>query len=138
MRAKIQALPYLILLLPLDIVVAFALLTAQVLYKLRLIGKRKDAIASGKSSTSIRPPITNAATIIIVNWDGKHLLEESLPAVLEAARFEGGNHEVLVVDNGSTDGSPDFVRTRFPQVRVLALDRNHGFTGGNNRGIQET
>jgi len=71
------------------------------------------------------------------NWDGKHLLEECLPAVLEAVRFEGGNHEVLVVDNGSTDGSLEFVRTRFPQVRVLALDRNYGFTGGNNRGVEE-
>jgi GT2 family glycosyltransferase len=42
----------------------------------------------------------------------------------------------MVVDNGSTDGSADFVRTKFPQVRLLRLDRNYGFTGGNNRGVE--
>jgi GT2 family glycosyltransferase len=70
-----------------------------------------------------------------VNWDGKHLLAECLPAVSEAARYEGGNHDILVVDNGSTDGSIEFVRQNFPCVRVLPLDRNYGFIGGNNRGI---
>src|SRR5439155_18784232 len=49
------------------------------------------------------------ATIIIVSWDGKHLLAECLPAVLEAVTHEGGNHEILVVDNGSTDGSVEFI-----------------------------
>src|SRR5438477_4926676 len=86
----------------------------------------------------LRPSIPGplSSTIIILNWDGRHLLEESLPAVVEAVRFNGGQHQIMVVDNGSTDGSADFVRTQFPQVRVLALDRNYGFTGGNNRGVE--
>jgi GT2 family glycosyltransferase len=78
-----------------------------------------------------------AATIVIVNWDGKHLLEESLPALVEAIRYDGGAHQVLVVDNGSVDGSVDFINRHFPDVRVLALDRNYGFGGGNNRGVEQ-
>src|SRR5207253_3952287 len=75
--------------------------------------------------------------ILIVNWDGKHLLAECLPAVLEAVRHDGGQHEILVVDNGSTDGSVDFIRQNFPMIRILELDRNYGFTGGNNRGVAD-
>ena len=139
MRAKLRALPYVILLLPLDIVVAMALLAAQVVGEIR--GQTPKSPKFTKDSEpnlgdlGVCPRIS--ATIIIVNWDGKHFLEECLPAVLEAVRFEGGNHEILVVDNGSTDGSAVFVRNQFPQVRVLTLDRNYGFTGGNNRGVRE-
>jgi GT2 family glycosyltransferase len=64
------------------------------------------------------------------------LLEECIPAVLSAIRATGENHGVLVVDNGSTDGSSQFVRERFPEVKVLELDRNYGFGGGNNRGVE--
>jgi GT2 family glycosyltransferase len=71
-----------------------------------------------------------------VNWDGKHLLAESLPSVVQAVRQDGGNHKILVVDNGSTDGSAEFIRQQFPSVDVLELDRNYGFSGGNNRAIE--
>ncbi len=70
-------------------------------------------------------------SIIIANWNGKHLLERFLPSVLDAVR-EGD--EVIVVDNGSTDGSVEFLRVRFPQVRLIALPRNYGFSVANNLG----
>ena len=69
----------------------------------------------------------------ILNWDGLHLLREFLPGVVEAV---GGKHEIVVVDNGSRDGSIDFVRERFPGVRVLPLDRNYGFSIGINLGFK--
>ena len=42
-------------------------------------------------------------SIIVLNWDGKHLLEKFLPSVIEAVRVDGDNHEIIVVENGSTD-----------------------------------
>lgn len=46
------------------------------------------------------------------------------------------NYRVLVVDNGSSDGTPELVRSRFPGVEVLENSRNLGFSAGNNRGIE--
>ena len=76
-------------------------------------------------------PCHNTATIVIPNWNGRELLEKYLPSVLAA-----GADEVLVVDNGSEDGSVDFLRARFPEVRVLALPENRGFGGGSNAGFR--
>lgn len=50
----------------------------------------------------------------------------------------GIRSEVLVVDNGSSDGTVDLVRAEFPDVRIAALDRNRGFAGGINAGLRET
>jgi N-acetylglucosaminyl-diphospho-decaprenol L-rhamnosyltransferase len=47
-------------------------------------------------------------------------------------------HEIVVVDNASSDGSPDAVRTRWPEVRVIALNSNMGFASANNEGIRRT
>ncbi len=68
---------------------------------------------------------------MIPNWNGRDLLAKYLPSVIEALGGHPGN-EIIVVDNGSEDGSAEFLRERFPSVRVLALDRNLGFGGGSN------
>src|SRR5258708_7827516 len=79
-------------------------------------------------------PTNTLATIVIPNWNGKELLEKYLPSVIAAAEAWRGS-EVLVVDNGSSDGSAVFLKERFLEVRVLALDRNLGFGGGSNAGF---
>ena len=80
-------------------------------------------------------PGASAASIVIPNWNGRHLLEKYLASVRAAAlRFPGS--EVIVVDNGSTDGSAAFVRERFPEIRIVALPRNLGFGGGSNAGFR--
>lgn len=76
-----------------------------------------------------------AASVVIPNWNGRDLLEKYLPSVIEATSGNAGN-EIIVVDNGSEDGSADFLRTSFPEVRVLALERNLGFGGGSNEGFR--
>jgi GT2 family glycosyltransferase/glycosyltransferase involved in cell wall biosynthesis len=76
------------------------------------------------------------ATIIILNYQGRELLERNLPSVLAAVAASGAEHEVLVVDNGSTDGSMELVRDSFPTVRWLGLDRNYFFSAGNNAGVR--
>ncbi len=80
-------------------------------------------------------PDTSAATVVIPNWNGRDLLERYLPSVIEALAGNTAN-EILVVDNGSDDGSVEFMRRVFPQVRVVALDRNLGFGGGSNAGFR--
>ena len=80
-------------------------------------------------------PDTSSAAIVIPNWNGRDLLEKYLPSVIAAAGRVAGS-EVIVVDNGSTDGSAAFIRERFPQVRVVALENNLGFGGGSNAGFR--
>src|SRR5712692_4706727 len=86
-------------------------------------------------SAAPEPLNTETATLIILNWNGKDLLSEGLPSVLRAVARDGRPHEVLVLDNGSTDGSVEFVKEHFPHVRVLALPENLGFGEGNNCGV---
>lgn len=73
-------------------------------------------------------------SIVIVNWNGRGFLDECLAAV---AAQEDVDAETILVDNGSTDGSPEYVRTAFPWVRVVTLPENRGFAGGNNAGVRE-
>ena len=87
-----------------------------------------------KPDRDTRPDVASAA-IVIPNWNGRDLLEKYLPSVVAAAERVPGS-EVIVVDNGSTDGSAAFVRERFPQVRVVALEKNLGFGGGSNAGFR--
>ncbi|MEE8587507.1 MAG: glycosyltransferase [Acidobacteriota bacterium] len=75
-------------------------------------------------------------SVIVLNWNGRHLLEESLPALKRAVEAAGGEHEVLVVDNGSQDDSIAWLQENFPEFRLLALERNLGFAEGNNQGVQ--
>jgi len=72
------------------------------------------------------------ASLIISSWNGRHLLAACLPRVLIAVEQAGGDHEVIVVDDASSDDSVDFVRREFPEVRLLALERNVRFAGANN------
>lgn len=80
-------------------------------------------------------PDTSAASVVIPNWNGRDLLEKYLPSVVEALTGNPRN-EVVVVDNGSSDGSAEFLAERFPTVRVLALEKNLGFGGGSNYGFR--
>ncbi|MBB6275973.1 glycosyltransferase family 2 protein [Porphyromonas circumdentaria] len=73
--------------------------------------------------------------IAILNWNGRHLLEQFLPSVVRYS--EGEDTEVVVIDNGSEDDSCLFLERNYPQVRLVRLDKNYGFAEGYNRGIQE-
>ena len=72
-------------------------------------------------------------SVVILNWNGKHHLEECLSSVMRQTYKE---YEVLVVDNGSTDGSQEYVRSRFPSVSLICNGENFGFCKGNNIGIR--
>lgn len=70
-------------------------------------------------------------TVIVVNWNGERFLERCLTALLAQTATP---HEIILVDNASTDGSLEIAR-RFPSVRLLAQDSNTGFARGNNLAI---
>ena len=80
-------------------------------------------------------PANVSASVVIPNWNGRDLLEKYLPSVI-AALAGNRDNEVIVVDNGSSDGSAAFVREQFPQVKLIALERNLGFGGGSNAGVR--
>ncbi|HTW63280.1 MAG TPA: glycosyltransferase, partial [Bryobacteraceae bacterium] len=88
-----------------------------------------------KTLAPSRRPDNSSASVVIPNWNGRDLLEKYVPSVI-AALSGNPENEIIVVDNGSEDGSADFLRERFPEVRVLALERNLGFGGGSNEGFR--
>jgi GT2 family glycosyltransferase len=68
-------------------------------------------------------------SVVIVNWNGRELLAECLEALRRQAYRE---FSVILVDNGSEDGSAAFVSEHFPEVRIVALQENSGFAAANN------
>ncbi len=120
----VKALP-LILLFPILLAIAMAALA---LLDLASTFRKKSPAANQR-------PNNTSASVVIPNWNGRDLLEKYIPSIIEA--LEGNpDNEIIVVDNGSEDGSAEFLRQHFPSVRVLALDRNLGFGGGSNAGFR--
>lgn len=74
-------------------------------------------------------------SVIIVNYNVKHFLEQCLHSVLKATRDIPA--EIFVVDNHSADGSTELVRERFPQVQLIANKENVGFSRANNQAIRK-
>lgn len=80
---------------------------------------------------SSRQPTTGVA-VVIPNWNGK----EDLPACLDSLRTQSELCEIIVVENGSTDGSLELVKSLYPEVTLLPQKKNLGFDGGVNVGIR--
>lgn len=76
--------------------------------------------------------VTGKVTVVVVNWNGGRFLEPCLTALL-AQTFRP--HEIIVVDNASSDGSLEIAR-RFPSVHLIALEQNTGFARGNSLAIE--
>jgi GT2 family glycosyltransferase len=72
--------------------------------------------------------------IVILNWNGKEHLQTFLPSVLQHSSDVA---DIMVADNGSSDGSVAMLNEQFPTVQIIQLDKNHGFTGGYNRAIAQ-
>ncbi|MDR2683324.1 MAG: glycosyltransferase, partial [Dysgonamonadaceae bacterium] len=71
--------------------------------------------------------------IVILNWNGRKLLEQFLPSVVQYSPPEEA--DIIVADNGSTDDSIAFLQKQYPSVIVRALERNYGFAEGYNRAL---
>lgn len=75
-------------------------------------------------------------TVIVLSWNGRELTRDTLASLAACRIPQGWRLHALVVDNASSDGSPDMVRREFPEVELLALTENRRFAGGNNAGLE--
>lgn len=73
-----------------------------------------------------------SVAILVLNWNGESLLKTFFPSWLEHTPQWA---ELIIVDNGSTDGSVTYLRANYPEVRILELGVNYGFALGYNRAI---
>ena len=125
-KRVLRALPLLLVSPLLVALAALAMLAADVAW-----------FVAGRRASRKAPVAANAtaASVVIPNWNGRDLLEKYLPSIVTALAGNPAN-EIVVVDNGSTDGSAEFVRRNFPQVHLVALEKNLGFGGGSNAGFR--
>ena len=69
----------------------------------------------------------------MISYNGKELLEKFIPPILES---EYDDFELYVIDNASTDGTQEFLNEKFPQVKIIRIDVNKGFTNGYVEGLK--
>lgn len=74
------------------------------------------------------------AAVVILNWNGKKYLEQFLPHVIQYSKDVA---EIIVADNASTDDSVSFLRSNFPEVRLILNDSNGGFSKGYNDALSQ-
>jgi GT2 family glycosyltransferase len=77
--------------------------------------------------------VSPSVVIIILNWNG---VDDTLDCIESLRQLDYKRCEIVVVDNGSTDGSVPTLRRRFPEVGLIEMNENLGYTGGNNVGLR--
>jgi GT2 family glycosyltransferase len=84
---------------------------------------------------NITESVRKKVAVVILNWNGRALMEKFLPRVIACTPPEEA--DIVVADNGSDDGSVAMLREKFPSVRIVAFSRNYGFAEGYNRAVSE-
>jgi len=90
---------------------------------------RADNAQRSTSQAATTPKVT----IVILNWNGYEVTRECL---ISLSKIDYTNYGIVLVDNGSADGSPERLGAEFPGVILIRNQKNLGFTGGNNVGIR--
>ncbi|MCP3676917.1 MAG: glycosyltransferase family 2 protein, partial [Deltaproteobacteria bacterium] len=94
-------------------------------------GSSKKLLPSGTSFD--KELEASGVTVVIPNWNGKHFLKTCLDSLKNQTYT---NHTIIVVDNGSTDGSVEFLDEFYPHVEVVRFPENRGFSAAVNGGIK--
>lgn len=84
--------------------------------------------------TTLKDAMLPAISVILPNYNGRHLLEKNLPSL--AAALEGIPHEIIVVDDCSRDDSVNFLVSAYPDIRIVRNEHNQGFSATCNRGVE--
>jgi GT2 family glycosyltransferase len=87
-----------------------------------------------RRSSRDEAPKSRSASIVVLNWNGLHFLRELMPSLHTAVQRCPGDHEVIVVDNGSDDGSKEWLASTQPWAQLVALPENRHFIRGNAAG----
>jgi len=74
-----------------------------------------------------------SVSIVILNFNGRNYLEKFLPSVTQHSK----EHEIVVADNNSSDGSIDFLKNSYPDIRLISFSENYGFCQGYNRALDQ-
>ncbi len=74
-----------------------------------------------------------STAVIILNWNGVGHLQTYLPSVVAHSK----DAEVIIADNASSDESVSWLKTHYPELRIIQLDKNYGFAGGYNKAIEQ-
>ncbi|WP_026897266.1 glycosyltransferase family 2 protein [Daejeonella oryzae] len=77
----------------------------------------------------------NSISVIIPNYNGRHLLQQNLPSVLSAIENTGVDFEIIVVDDCSLDDSVNFLKLNYPAIKLIISEKNQGFSASCNKGI---
>ena len=94
---------------------------------------RRTSPPSGQQASGQRRLAKETVSVVIPNWNGA----QHIPCCIESLRCQTYREiEIIVADNGSTDGSLELLAHEYPEVQVLALGENRGFAGGCNAGIR--
>ncbi len=80
-------------------------------------------------------PGSKKIAIVILNWNGEKLFETFLPSIIENSA--DSNTEIIVADNASTDQSVKLLQEKFPKVKIIELESNHGFAEGYNLALKQ-
>lgn len=107
--------------------------TLNVLVYAGLVNTDKPVSVKKKRKESLHKHNTPLVSIVILNFNGIRHLDELMKSVTNQ---DYTNLEIIVVDNGSTDGSIEFLCDSYPDVRIIPLLKNVGFARGNNVGIE--
>jgi GT2 family glycosyltransferase len=72
--------------------------------------------------------MADSVSVVILNFNGRNYLEEFLPNVIQ----NSSPHEVIIADNASTDDSVSYLKTHFPEIKLIEIPENLGYAGGYN------
>ncbi len=78
--------------------------------------------------------MSDSISVILPNYNGRHLLEKNIPSLQEA--IEGVKHEIIVIDDCSSDDSVHFLKQTYPNIKIICNENNIGFSATCNKGIK--